>query len=319
MRKVFVAGHNGMVGRAICNVLSRDSNIKVLTQDRLHLDLTNQRHVEEFFKIEQPNEVILAAAKVGGIHANNIYPAEFIYENLQIQNNVIHIAHKNNVQKLLFLGSSCIYPKFAEQPIKETALLTGTLEPSNEPYAIAKISGIKMCESYNRQYGRDYRSVMPTNLYGPGDNYDPLNSHVIPGLIRRFHDAKLNKLDEVVVWGTGAPRREFLYIDDMAAGSLHIHNLDKTAYKKTTNKVLSHINIGSGIDFTIKQLAEIIQNITGFSGKLVFDKSKPDGTPRKLMDINIIKELGWRPLKSLQEGLKITYESFLKENGDSKG
>ena len=264
-------------------------------------------------KTEKPDEVILAAAKVGGIHANNTYPAEFIYQNLQIQNNVIHAAHINDVEKLLFLGSSCIYPRAVEQPMREDALLTGILEPTNEPYAIAKIAGIKMCESYNRQYGRDYRSVMPTNLYGPGDNYHPENSHVVPALIRRFHEAKQNNLDEVVVWGTGKPMREFLYVDDMAAASLFVHNLDAETLRGATKPMLSHINVGTGADVTIKELAETVKDIVGFKGELVFDRSKQDGTPRKLMNVSVLSNLGWKASVSLKSGLEGSYADFLSE------
>lgn len=312
MKKIFVAGHSGMVGSAICRKLSEKAEIKVITQTRSELDLCNQSAVYQFMKSSKPDEVIIAAAKVGGIHANNNYPAEFIYENLQIQNNLIHAAHLNNVQKLLFLGSSCIYPKLAEQPMREEALLTGPLEPTNEPYAVAKIAGIKMCESYNRQYGRDFRSVMPTNLYGPGDNYHPENSHVVPALIRRFHEAKINSLVEVVVWGTGEPMREFLYVDDMAEASLFIHNLDKAEYKSNTEKMLSHVNIGAGKDITIRELSEIIKEVVGFDGLLKFDANMPDGSPRKLMDIQRLKDLGWQANTSLRNGIELSYTDFLK-------
>jgi nucleoside-diphosphate-sugar epimerase len=267
-------------------------------------------------KSEKPDEVILAAAKVGGIHANNTYPAEFIYQNLQIQNNVIHAAHINDVQKLLFLGSSCIYPRQVQQPMREDALLTGVLEPTNEPYAIAKIAGIKMCESYNRQYGRDYRSVMPTNLYGPGDNYHPENSHVVPALIRRFHEAKINNQDEVVVWGSGTPKREFLFVDDMAKASLFVHNLDSKRLIGKVNSMLSHINVGTGTDVTIKELAETIKEVVGFTGTLVFDRTKPDGTPRKLLDTVLLKRLGFSNTISLKIGLEISYENFTSLNGE---
>jgi len=289
MKKIFVAGHRGMVGSAICRQLQKKPDVEIITRTRDELDLCDQLAVHDFMNSEKPDEVILAAAKVGGIHANNMYPAEFIYQNLQIQNNVIHSAHANDVQKLLFLGSSCIYPRAVEQPMSEDALLTGILEPTNEPYAIAKIAGIKMCESYNRQYGRDYRSVMPTNLYGAGDNYHPENSHVVPALIRRFHEAKENKLNEVVVWGSGTPMREFLYVDDMAEASLYVHTLDQDTYLENTEPMLSHINVGTGIDVTIKELAESIMSVVGFVGTLVFDNSKPDGTMRKLMNV---KKLG---------------------------
>jgi GDP-L-fucose synthase len=311
MKKIFVAGHRGMVGSAICRQLQKQADVEIITRTRKELDLCDQPAVHSFMQSEKPDEVILAAAKVGGIQANNTYPAEFIYQNLQIQNNVIHAAHVNDVQKLLFLGSSCIYPRAVEQPMNEEALLTGVLEPTNEPYAIAKIAGIKMCESYNRQYGRDYRSVMPTNLYGPGDNYHPENSHVVPALIRRFHEAKVNKLNEVVVWGSGTPMREFLYVDDMAEASLFVHNLVSETIVKNVNQMQSHINLGTGVDLTIKELAETVKEVIGFSGELIFDKSKPDGTSRKLMDISKILNLGWRPSTSLNEGLSKSYESYL--------
>ena len=310
MKKIFVAGHRGMVGRAICRQLEKKPDVEIITSTRHELDLCDQFAVHDFMKSEKPDEIILAAAKVGGIHANNTYPAEFIYQNLQIQNNVIHAAHINDVQKLLFLGSSCIYPRAVEQPMKEDVLLTGLLEPTNEPYAIAKIAGIKMCESYNRQYGRDYRSVMPTNLYGPGDNYHPKNSHVVPALIRRFQEAKENKSREVVVWGSGKPRREFLFIDDMADASLFVHNLDQAIYHQNTSPTLSHINVGTGVDVTIKELAEIIKNVVGFSGEISFDRSKLDGTPRKLMDVSLLSNLGWDACVSLKSGLEHTYADF---------
>ena len=312
MKKIFVAGHKGMVGSAICRQLQKQADVDIITRTRNELDLCNQQAVHEFMKTEKPDEVILAAAKVGGIHANNTYPAEFIYQNLQIQNNVIHAAHVNDVQKLLFLGSSCIYPRAVEQPIKEEALLTGVLEPTNEPYAIAKIAGIKMCESYNRQYGRDYRSVMPTNLYGPGDNYHPENSHVVPALIRRFHESKENNLDEVIVWGSGTPRREFLYVDDMAKASLFLNNLDKQRLQALTPVKVPHINIGSGYDVTIKDLAKLVQQVVGFSGLLKFDASKPDGTMRKLMDTSILRSTGFKEEYDLTSGISLAYEDFLK-------
>ena len=313
MKKIFVAGHRGMVGSAICRQLQKQADVEILTRTRDQLNLCDQHSVHAFMHSEKPDEVILAAAKVGGIHANNTYPAEFIYQNLQIQNNVIHAAHLNDVQKLLFLGSSCIYPRAVEQPMKEDALLSGVLEPTNEPYAIAKIAGIKMCESYNRQYGRDYRSVMPTNLYGPGDNYHPENSHVVPALIRRFHEAKENKQDEVVVWGSGTPMREFLFVDDMAEASLFVHNLDTEALLQITQPMLSHINVGTGEDLSIKKLAETIKDVVGFSGKLVFQPSKPDGVMRKLMDISLLSNLGWTPRFSLIDGLSLSYEAFEAE------
>ncbi|MDB3916512.1 GDP-L-fucose synthase [Alphaproteobacteria bacterium] len=315
MKKIFVAGHMGMVGSAICRQLQNKSDLKIVTRTRNELDLCDQSAVIQFMKSEKPEEVILAAAKVGGIHANNNYPAEFIYQNLQIQNNVIHAAHMNDVQKLLFLGSSCIYPRQVQQPMRENALLTGTLEPTNEPYAIAKIAGIKMCESYNRQYSRDYRSVMPTNLYGPGDNYHPENSHVIPALIKRFHEAKEINLDEVVVWGSGTSKREFLYVDDMAEASLFVHNLKGKILSENTNPLLSHINVGTGIDVTIKELAETIKDIVGFVGEIVYDQTKPDGAPRKLMDVNLLSNLGWKASVSLKSGLERSYADFLSANG----
>lgn len=312
MKKIFVAGHKGMVGSAICRLLGKLPDVQVITRTRDELDLCNQQDVKNFFVNEKPDEVILAAAKVGGIYANNTYPGEFIYQNLQIQNNVIHCAHLNGVQKLLFLGSSCIYPKFADQPITENALLSGSLESTNEPYAIAKIAGIKLCESYNRQYDRDYRSIMPTNLYGPGDNYHPENSHVVPALIRRFHDAKVNQLEEVIVWGTGKPMREFLYVDDMADASLFIHNLNKHSLQDQTEPMLTHVNIGTGVDVTIKTLSILIKKVVGYEGKLTFDHSKPDGTPRKLLDVNLLSNLGWRSNTTLHKGLKLTYDHYLQ-------
>ena len=303
-----------MVGSAICRQLQKQTDGEIITRTRDELDLCDQRAVHDFMKSEKPDEVILAAAKVGGIHANNTYPAEFIYENLQIQNNVIHAAHINDVQKLLFLGSSCIYPRAAEQPMTENALLTGVLEPTNEPYAIAKIAGIKMCESYNRQYGRDYRSVMPTNLYGPGDNYHPENSHVVPALVRRFHEAKVNNITEVVVWGSGAPMREFVYVDDMAEASLFVHNLDQNVFMDCTRPMLSHINVGTGVDVTINELSQTIKEIVGFNGELIFDKTKPDGTMRKLMDVSTLRELGYLAPTILRSGLKLAYVDFLKNS-----
>lgn len=311
MKRVFVAGHKGMVGSAITRQLSLSNDIEIITCDRGKVDLVNQSQVLDFFQNNKIDEVYLAAAKVGGIQANNNYPADFIYENLMIEANIIHSAHLNDVQKLLFLGSSCIYPKLAEQPMQETALLTGTLEETNEPYAIAKIAGIKLCESYNRQYGRDYRSVMPTNLYGVNDNFHPENSHVIPALLSRFHEAKLNQLPEVIAWGTGQAMREFLYVDDMADASIFVMNLDKTTYDKHTEPMLSHINIGTGVDCTIKELTETIAKVVGYTGDIVWDSSKPDGTPRKLMDVNRLKSLGWQYSVDLEQGLKQTYDWFL--------
>lgn len=316
MKTVFVAGHKGMVGSAIIRELAKDNHIKIITCDRSEVDLVNQVQVNDFFAQNKINEVYLAAAKVGGIQANNSYPADFIYENLMIEANIIHAAHQNDVQKLLFLGSSCIYPKLATQPMQESALLTGVLEPTNEPYAIAKIAGIKLCESYHRQYGRDYRSVMPTNLYGVNDNFHPENSHVIPALLRRFHEAKLNQLPEVVAWGTGAPMREFLHVDDMAQASIFVMNLDRKIYDQHTQPTLSHINVGTGIDCTIKELTETVAKVVGYTGKIVWDTTKPDGTPRKLMDVNRLKALGWQYSIELEQGLMQTYAWFL-ENQDS--
>ncbi|OOF05232.1 GDP-fucose synthetase [Salinivibrio sp. MA607] len=310
-KRVFVAGHNGMVGSAIVRQLSARDDIEIIIRSRNELDLLDQHVVNEFFAAERIDQVYLAAARVGGIHANNVYPAEFIYENLMVECNVIHAAHKNNIQHLLFLGSSCIYPKLAAQPMKENALLTGALETTNEPYAIAKIAGIKLCESYNRQYGRDYRSVMPTNLYGENDNFHPENSHVIPALMRRFHEAKLNGDAEVVVWGTGKPMREFLHVDDMAAASVHVMELDAKTYQANTEPMLSHINVGTGVDCTIREMAETMAKVVGYEGKLVFDSSKPDGTPRKLMDVSRLSALGWHYQISLEEGLTKTYQWFL--------
>lgn len=311
MRKIFICGHNGMVGSAICRQLQQQPDVEILTRTRAELDLCDQAAVLEFMRSERPDEVILAAAKVGGIHANNTYPAEFIYQNLQIQNNVIHAAHLNDVQKLLFLGSSCIYPRHAPQPMRENALLTGILEPTNEPYAIAKIAGIKMCESYNRQYGRDYRSVMPTNLYGPGDNYHPDNSHVVPALIRRFHEAKARNSSEVVIWGSGTAKREFLYVDDMAEASLFVHTLHSDIFSEQTQPMLSHVNIGTGADVTIRDLADTVKEVVGFTGNLVFDTSKPDGAPRKLMDVDLLTNLGWTASVGLRDGLRHSYQDFL--------
>ena len=318
MKKIFVAGHNGMVGSAICRLLESRQNIKIITRTRSELDLCNQESVKNFMNLERPDEVIIAAAKVGGIHANNAYPADFIYENLQIQTNIIHMAHINNVQKLLFLGSSCIYPKLAEQPMKEDALLTGTLEPTNEPYAIAKISGIKLCESYNRQYGRDYRSVMPTNLYGPGDNYHSENSHVVPALIKRFHEAKINGQKKVIVWGTGTPRREFLFVNDMAAASIFVHELDQQTFENNTQKMQSHINIGTGIDVTIKELVQSVKEVVGYDGNVIFDSKRPDGSSRKLMNIDLLKKLGWKAKINLRSGLSISYTDYLLKHISSK-
>ena len=315
MRKIFVAGHRGMVGGAILRRLQARQDageaLQLITRSHAELDLTYQQAVRQFMQHERPDEVILAAARVGGIAANNTYPADFIYENLMIQTNVIKQAFDAEVRRLLFLGSSCIYPKFADQPMRERALLTGLLEPTNEPYAVAKIAGIKLCESYNRQHGTDYRSVMPTNLYGPGDNFHPQNSHVMPALIRRFHEAAQQGLPEVVVWGSGTPRREFLHVDDMAAGALFVHDLAHEIYAANTEPMLSHINVGFGSDVTVAELAEIIAEVTGYSGKIVFDATKPDGTPRKLMDISRLTSMGWAPKIGLREGIEETWRWFV--------
>jgi GDP-L-fucose synthase len=313
-QKIYVAGHRGMVGSAIVRTLQQQGVAHIITRTHAELDLTNQAAVRTFFEAEQPDQVYLAAAKVGGIHANNTFPAEFIYQNLMMEANVIHQAWSTGVKKLLFLGSSCIYPRMAEQPMREDALLTGTLEPTNEPYAIAKIAGIKLCESYNRQYGAshgvDYRSVMPTNLYGPGDNYHPENSHVIPALIRRFHEAKAHNSPSVTIWGTGAPRREFLYVDDMAAASVHVMHLPKSVYDQHTLPMQSHINVGSGSDITIAELAQAIGQTVGYQGRIEFDTSKPDGAPRKWMDSTRLNALGWQPAVNLLTGLKTAYQDF---------
>lgn len=310
--RIYVAGHRGMVGSAIVRTLLAQGvpADAIITRTQAELDLTNQAAVSDFFAAEQPDQVYLAAAKVGGIHANNTYPAEFIYQNLMLQANVIHAAHVHGVQKLLFLGSSCIYPRLAPQPMAEDALLTGPLEPTNEPYAIAKIAGIKLCESYNRQYGRDYRSVMPTNLYGPGDNYHPENSHVIPALIRRFHEAKVNGLPEVVIWGTGRPRREFLYVDDMASASIFTLNLPMHLYASQTLPMRGHINVGSGSDITISELAYAVSAVVGYSGQIAFDSTKPDGPPRKWMDSARLNFLGWQASVDLNQGLRKAYADF---------
>ncbi len=313
---IYVAGHRGMVGSAIVRCLQAASRRDLLTASHAELDLIDARQVRQFFADHHIEHVVLAAAKVGGIHANNTYPADFIYDNLMIECNVIHAAHRAGVQRLLLLGSSCIYPRLASQPMREDALLTGPLEPTNEPYAIAKIAGIKLCESYNRQHGRDYRSVMPTNLYGPGDNFHPENSHVIPALLRRFHDAVQRSAPEVVIWGSGTPRREFLHVDDMAAACVHVMALPQAVYQQHTQPMLSHINVGSGVDCTVRELAETIARITGYSGRLVWDTSKPDGTPRKLMDVSRLAALGWRARIGLEDGLRDAYRWFIEHRNE---
>ncbi len=314
--KIYVAGHCGMVGSAIVRHLKSLGQTRIITRTRQELDLLDQQAVMDFMQTEKPDQVYLAAAKVGGIHANNTYPAEFIYENLVVQANAIHAAHQSGVQKLLFLGSSCIYPREVPQPMKEEALMMGYLEPTNEPYAIAKIAGIKLCESYNRQYGRDYRSVMPTNLYGPGDNFHPENSHVIPALLRRFHEAVQKQAPEVVIWGSGTPMREFLHVDDMVAATVHVMNLDPATYQFRTRPMMSHINVGSGIDCTIRELAETMAKVTGFTGCLTFDASKPDGMPRKLLDVSLLNSLGWESTIPLKQGLTDTYAWFIDHQDD---
>jgi len=311
MKKVYVAGHRGMVGSAITRILAARPDVALVTRTHAQLDLRDQAAVRAFLAAERPDEVVLAAAKVGGILSNNTFPAEFIYDNLMLEANVIHESWRAGVGKLLFLGSSCIYPRMAPQPMREEALLSGPLEATNEPYAIAKIAGIKLCESFNRQYGTDYRSVMPTNLYGPGDNYHPEHSHVIPGLIRRFHEAKESGAASVVIWGTGEPRREFLYVDDMAEASVHVMDLPREVYAAHTQPMLSHINVGSGEDIRVIDLAKLVAGVTGFRGAIERDLSKPDGTPRKLMDVSRIRALGWKPRVRLEEGLVRAYEDFL--------
>jgi len=314
--RIFIAGHKGMVGSALVRLLQK-KDVEFIIKERKELNLLNQQDVQNFFRKEKIDQVYLAAAKVGGIHANNTYPADFIYENLMVQTNVVHSAFLGGVKKLLFLGSSCIYPKNANQPMKEEELLTGKLEPTNEPYAIAKIAGIKLCESFNRQYGKshniDYRCIMPTNLYGPGDNYHPKNSHVIPGLIYRFHKAKINKISNVTIWGTGSPKREFLYVNDMARASIHVMNLDKKTYYRHTSKMCSHINVGSGKDLTIKELAETIKQVVGFKGKIKFDLNKLDGSVRKFLNSERINNLGFKPAVSLKMGLIKTYQDYIKK------
>jgi len=316
--KIYVAGHAGMVGSAIVRRLQNQGHTteNLIFKTHNELDLTNQQQVNDFIRQERPDQIYLAAAKVGGIYANNTYPADFIYQNLMIEANVINAAYQNGVQKLLFLGSSCIYPKHVKQPMREEALLTNTLEPTNEPYAIAKIAGIKLCESYNRQHDTDYRSVMPTNLYGVGDNYHPKNSHVIPAIIRRIHEAKQDNLKVVTVWGTGKPYREFLYVDDMASASVYVMNLDKEIYQQHTQQMLSHINVGAGKDLTIKDLVKIVAKVIGYEGIIEFDDTKPDGVPRKYMDSSRANNLGWQPVINLEEGLMLSYLDFLKTKGE---
>ena len=313
-QRIFVAGHRGMVGSAIVRQLEQRGNVDLVLRRRDELNLLDSREVNDFFARENIDQVYLAAAKVGGIVANNTFPADFIYENMMIESNIIHAAHLHNVNKLLFLGSSCIYPKMANQPMHESELLQGRLEATNEPYAIAKIAGIKLCESYNRQYNRDYRSVMPTNLYGPHDNFHPSNSHVIPALLRRFHEATAENAPDVVVWGSGTPMREFLHVDDMAAASAHVMNLPKAVYDQHTQSMLSHINVGFGSDVSIKELAEAIGQAVGYAGNITFDPTKPDGTPRKLMDSSRINALGWQPKVGLQQGLVKAYADFLNND-----
>ena len=313
--RIYVAGHRGLVGSAIVRALHAQGLTNIVTRTHAELELTDQAQVREFFRTERVDQVYLAAARVGGIHANNTYPAEFIYDNMMVQANVVHEAWRAGVQKLLFLGSSCIYPRLAGQPIREEYLMNGKLDPTNEPYAMAKIAGIKLCESYNRQYGTDYRSVMPTNLYGPGDNYHPENSHVIPALLRRFHEAKANGAPEVVIWGSGKPMREFLYVDDMAAASVYVMNLAQDVYAAHTDPMHSHINVGTGQDVTIAELARLVGETVGYQGRIVFDASKPDGTPRKLLDSSRLAQLGWRAKIGLAEGVAATYRDFQAQPG----
>ena len=312
--KIYVAGHRGLVGSAIVRQLEARGLSNLLMRTHNELDLTNQMEVQTFFKQEKPDYVILAAAKVGGIHANNTYPADFIYQNMMIEANIINASYENNVKRLLFLGSTCIYPRSVEQPMREEALLTGVLEPTNEPYALAKIAGIKLCESYNRQHGTDFRSVMPTSLYGINDNFHPENSHVIPALMQRFHKAKLNNSAEVLVWGTGKAMREFLYVDDMAEASIFVLELDKQTYRDNTKAMLSHINIGTGVDITTRELAETMKQVVGFEGRLVFDTEKPDGAPRKLIDTSRLSNMGWKYSVDLKSGLEKTYEWYLNKD-----
>ncbi|AGX88658.1 GDP-L-fucose synthase family protein [Candidatus Symbiobacter mobilis] len=314
--KIYVAGHRGMAGSAIVRALLAQGTPQqsILTRTHAELDLCNQQAVGDFFRTAKPDVVYLAAARVGGIWANSHYPADFLYQNLMIEANVLDAAHRNGVQQLLFLGSSCIYPRMAPQPMAEGALLTGTLEPTNEPYAIAKIAGIKLCESYQRQYGRDYRSVMPTNLYGPGDNYHPVHSHVIPALIRRFHEAKIASSAQVVIWGTGTPRREFLYVDDMAAACVFVMQLDLATYRQHTTPMCSHLNVGFGSDLPIAELAQTIAEVVGYNGNIVFDPTQPDGAPRKWMDSSVLHNLGWRPRVGLREGLALAYADFVRSH-----
>jgi len=313
--RIYVAGHRGLVGSAIVRTLRAQGHTDIVTRSHQELELTDQGQVRAFFRVEAIDQVYLAAARVGGIHANNSYPAEFIYDNMMVQANVVHESWRAGVHKLLFLGSSCIYPRLAAQPIREEYLMNGILEPTNEPYAMAKIAGIKLCESYNRQYGTDYRSVMPTNLYGPGDNYHLENSHVIPALLRRFHEAKTGAAPEVVIWGSGKPMREFLYVDDMAAASVHVMNLPPQVYAGATSPMHSHINVGTGEDVTIAQLARLVGETVGYEGRIVFDASKPDGTPRKLLDVSKLAALGWRANTPLAEGLRRAYDAFLDSHG----
>jgi GDP-L-fucose synthase len=316
IKNVFIAGHNGMVGSAISRALASRDDVKLITASRSELDLLNQFSVKEFLADNDIDEVYLAAAKVGGIMANNTYPADFIFKNLTIQCNIINSSFESGIEKLLFLGSSCIYPRYADQPIQEDYLLSGGLEPTNEPYAIAKIAGIKLCESYNRQYGMDYRSVMPTNLYGPNDNFHPTESHVVPGLMRRFHEAKVNNLREVIVWGSGSPRREFLHVDDMALASIFVMELSKREYDLNTQVTISHVNVGSGEECSIRQLVRLVAETVGFKGKVTFDESKPDGAPRKLLNVERLSTMGWRYSINLQDGLSETYKWFLQNQGN---